>query len=348
MHETEASVVAAAGLQATEQGVSLAVSLELLVLTLFVGLCQVVEQAVDLGISLGLGHCFTLLLSLSYLLCGSLHGCEFLSLGTVDLLQEGHDLVGIVGGPEFQRSGTLEEFAHALRLLHARELHEDTAGAGNLLDVGLCHTELVDTALNYCVRVVDCALGLFAEELDDLVVGDLGLVGDIAAELVEVDVERETLLTGNLFPRLCEEGDEVGVGLLCTLTCQREGLVELIGGLFAGAVAHQLAEVQLQHDVHTALEVQTQVNLFLLYILVCVAEINLLGGYGVDVLVTCRSAYRIKVKSLVQVGNLLEFCLKLLCLYYSVCILCSFALLECCDQRKRELECAGQGDQNCH
>ena len=345
MNETEAGVVGAGLLHAAKQRVSLAIGLQLVVLALLCIGAEVVEQAVHLGGGFCSLNCLTLCCGLLY---GSLNSCKLGCLAAVQLLQEGHDFVCSVGLPELKGCGTLEKLTYTLRLLHARELHEDAAGAGNFLDVGLCHTKLVDTALHNCIGVVDCALCLFAEEIYNLIVSNLGLVCNVAAELVEVNVKREPLLTCNLFPSLCEKGDEIGVSLLCALTCQREGLVEFIGSLFAGAVAHQLAQVQLQHYVHTALEVQTQVDLFLLNILVCVAEINFLGGYGVDVLVVSRCADGIEIESLVKIRYKFKCGLELLCLYNTLCILCSLALLECCYQRKRELECAGQGDENCH
>ena len=219
MNQTQAGVVAAQLLQTSKQGVGFSVGLQLFALVLILlCLCEIGKQAVFYcG---GLFNCGNLCLSNSFGLGFGLRCSNLGCLVAVDLLQERHNLGGCVGGPEFQRSGALEELAHTLGLFHAGEFHKDAAGAGNLLDVGLCHTKLVDTALNYSVGVVDCTLCLVAEELDDLFVGNLGFVLDIAAELVKVDVKREPLLAGHLFPSLLEEGDKVGVSLFCTLTGQ--------------------------------------------------------------------------------------------------------------------------------
>ena len=59
--------------------------------------------------------------------------------------------------------------------------------------------------------------------------------------------------------------------------------MELRLGAVAREGLHEVLELHLQHHVHTALEVKAEVDFFRTYILVLIAEINLLIGNGVSV-----------------------------------------------------------------
>ena len=271
----------------------------------------------------------------------ALEGFELHPDSLVEFLQIRLEFLGSVGLPEFEGGGTLEEFADTLRLLHARKLHEDAARAGDLLDVGLRHTELVDTALDDLVGVVDGALGLFLEEGDDLLVGCPRLVLHVAAELVEVDIEGKAFARGHFVPSLGEEGDEVFVGLVGALGGEGHGLVEFFRGLFTGAGTHEFGQVELQDDVHTALEVQTEVEFLLLDVLVGVIEINLLVCDRIEILLVGSRVHRVEIESPVKLRNL---CKRRTLLHFFHDLggrFGSFAFLDGRCRGKRQLEQAG-------
>ena len=59
------------------------------------------------------------------------------------------DLGQVVCLPELQIGATLQEFADTCRLLHTRQLDEDTTSRLEALDVGRHDAEAVDTCAQY-------------------------------------------------------------------------------------------------------------------------------------------------------------------------------------------------------
>ena len=84
-----------------------------------------------------------------------------------DRLQGTHQLGVIISRPELERSGTLQQLAHALRLLHARQLNQNTVRIGQALDVGLRNAEMVDTTAQDVERSVDRSVGFLLQDLLD-------------------------------------------------------------------------------------------------------------------------------------------------------------------------------------
>ncbi len=73
--------------------------------------------------------------------------------------------------PKFQIGTGLEQFAHTLRLFHARHFHHDAAGLSlQLLDIGLSHAKAVDTRAEHVIRIVDSVFHLGAQHLLHLTV----------------------------------------------------------------------------------------------------------------------------------------------------------------------------------
>ena len=138
---------------------------------------------------------------------------------------------------------------------------------GQTHDVGLRNTEVVDTAAQYVERSGDSGLGLTLQHLLNLLVR--ALEHDILAiGAYEQGSQRTTV--GLTLVDLYEVSDvvlrrtalEVGVSLL-------DGSHE--GGILSavtGQSLHNVLNLYLEHDVHTTLEVQTQVQLLLLALLV--------------------------------------------------------------------------------
>ena len=138
---------------------------------------------------------------------------------------------------------------------------------GKTHDVGLRNTEVVDTAAQHVERSCNSSLGLTLKHLLYILVR--AFEHDILAVGAYKERSKRTTV-GLTLVNLHEVGDvilrrtalEVGVGLL-------DGGDE--GGVLCAVTGQSLYDIlhlHLQHDVHTALEVQTQVQLLLLALLV--------------------------------------------------------------------------------
>ena len=93
----------------------------------------------------------------------------------------------------------------------------------------------------------------------------------------------KALSVGDLLPRVGEEGDEILAGVDAALTRKFDGLVEFRSLVAAGKGLDEILELDLQHDVHTALEVEAEVDLLRFYIFVRIAEVDLLGCDGIEI-----------------------------------------------------------------
>ena len=134
-------------------------------------------------------------------------------------------------------------------------------------DVGLRNAEVVDTAAQHVERCADGSLGLLLEDLLD--VGIRAFERDVLAvgayeKLGDGTAVRKARI------RLHEIGDIVGRrALLHRLVGHADRLDEgRVVLAVAGQSLHDILDLHLQHDVHTALEVQAQVQLLLLTLLV--------------------------------------------------------------------------------
>ena len=85
------------------------------------------------------------------------------------------------------------------------------------------------------------------------------------------------------------------------------------GGVVVGQGPYKVTQLNLKHDVHTALEVKTQIDLLLLHLFVSMSEIHFLGTYRVDVIPVPFLSDRVKIISLIQLRHLCERGFLLLC-----------------------------------
>ena len=201
---------------------------------------------------------------------GLLGGGSFAQLGLDELIgggQCGKHLAGVVGQPEFERGGTLQQVAHTLRLLHARQLDEDAVRVGQAHDVGLRDAEVVDTAAEHVERRGDGGVGLALEDLLD--VG----VGAFERDVLTVGADenrRQRTAVGETLVSLHEVGDIVFRGALLQRGVRLGDGFDECGVVLAvaGKRLDDVLDLHFQHDVHTALEVQTEVQLLLLTLLV--------------------------------------------------------------------------------
>ncbi len=177
------------------------------------------------------------------------------------------DFLVVIGLPELQVGASLQQFAHALRLTDTRHLDHQAAFLSlELLDVGLYDAKLVDTVAHHVVRVVDGCGDFCAQCLLHLVVG--ALRAHLSLELLCGEYLCQTVPRGILLVCLDEERDEVSLaGLLLFL-----GLLERfhIGGvgLVVGQSVDNVGHGNLQHHVHSALQVKAEADLCLQTLLI--------------------------------------------------------------------------------
>ena len=162
------------------------------------------------------------------------------------------------------------------RVVDARELDEDAAAEGQLLHVGLGHTELVDPLPDDVLGVVDGRFGFRTEDGEDLVVGALLReevpVLHVVEDAPQLDVAS---LSG---PGLPEEGDEVGVGVaavgLGLVHCSAELLIRAV----IGEGDHEVGNGDLEGHAHATAEVESEIQLALLGFAVGLADDRDDGG----------------------------------------------------------------------
>ncbi len=248
------------------------------------------------------------------------------------------------GGPELEGSRSLEEFADTLRLFHTRKFHEDAAAVAQFLDRRLGDTEAVDTVAEDVEGVGNGAFGLAADDIDNLIVG--GFRFDFVAHFIRAEHLGEALAAADFLPSLCEQADVVLAGRDAALGGQVEGLEESRGGIAARDGLHKVLELHLQHHVHTAFEVQTEVDFLGFDILEGVAEVNFLVGNGINVNTVLLLADGIQVVSLLRFGNLAECSTALGREGSLLCVVGGFLLLKGRYGRERKLPEAGDGQQN--
>ena len=194
----------------------------------------------------------------------------------VGFREERIDFGILVGGPELEGGGTLEEFTHTLGLFDAREFHEDTAGVANLLDAGLGHAETVDTVAQHVEGVADGALRFLADDGDNLLVGGFGM--NLLVHLIGAENLAQATAVCVLLPGFPEEGDEVLGGVDAVFLRGLDGSEKFRTAVVVGEGFYQVFQLHLQHHVHTALQVQTEVDFFFLDGLVSIGEIYFLRG----------------------------------------------------------------------
>ena len=182
---------------------------------------------------------------------------------------------------------------------------------------------MVDTAAQDVERSVDGVARLLTQDLLDLAVGAVGV--DILPIGAHEDRGQRSAVRIGL-ERLDESSDEIALAALFRLFGSCDGSLESgIVLALAGQRLHNVADLNLQHDVHTALQVQTEVELLLLALLVGVG----LESQVVDRLILQRieivAHHRVAHLNLIPCGILLGGLLHASCL-----------------ERERKLEDAGQ------
>ena len=250
-------------------------------------------------------------------------------------------LIALESGPEFEGGGTLEELAHTFGVLHARQFDENLAGRTHLLDVGLGNTEAVDTVAEHVEGIVNGALGLAADDGDNLCVG--GIVGHFVTKLVGGENLGQAALGSHLIPGSLKQADEILAGIHVVLLGLGKRCHEVRVGAVAGKGLHQVFQLNLQHHVHTTLEVQTQVDFLFLDALVGVAEVYFLVAYRVNVGSVSDGSYGVLHKLADFGGHIVRFD-KLQGLLLG--IFGGLALLDAGYRGEGELPNAGDSEQN--
>ena len=201
----------------------------------------------------------------------------------VDLCQHGQQLGCLIGLPELKVGGTLEQLAHTLRLFDTRQLYQDTARLGQLLDVRLNYTETVDTRTEYVERVLDGAVNLLADDFLHFRVG--GGQGNFVFELEGREDGCQLAVGVHFTVRLDEERYEISTARFLFLSGECHRLF-VVGSLVVTAQCVQdVRDGHFHRHVHTALEVKTKVDLFLTALFQGVAEPHFLCRNRVQILV---------------------------------------------------------------
>ena len=207
------------------------------------------------------------------------HGALAVVGGLHHFVELARDLAPLVGLVELEVGGALQQLLHALGLLDARQLKQNAARALQLLDVGGHNAKLVDTGAQHLVAVVDHRVHLVGEVALDLVGIGIGVVFHllhVAEELIQVvfircPVELLQLVAERLHILVLSRAVVLDIG-----DCLVEILVLRCG---IGQSFQNVGHRNLQGDVHTALQVQTQAELLLAHLLECVvAQPHLLLG----------------------------------------------------------------------
>ena len=158
----------------------------------------------------------------------------------------------------------LEELTHTLRVLDTGKFDKDTARVLHLLDVGLSHTETVDTGSQDLVRTVDGAIAFALQDLQHVFVAGID-VDAFVLEFIQEDGDKTGVGIG-LFESFAKQGDEVALALLLSLGGQFHGFQESGVLRVARQGIDDVFHRDFQGDVHTTLQVQTQVDFFFLSI----------------------------------------------------------------------------------
>ena len=197
-----------------------------------------------------------------------------LSQTAVKVLECALHFTQCVSFPKLEVCATLEEFAHTFGFFDTRHFHHDLTHLSATLkdlDVGLSHTEAVNTLLHHLVGVAHRCFNLFFESNFHLCVCAVG--GD--AFFFETKGEESTELVGTyLFLILCHKDiEEVFRSFGCFSLRFGNNLLHF--GIFcatASEVFHHIGHRHFENHVHTTLEVKTQANLKCLTLLVALSQ----------------------------------------------------------------------------
>ena len=128
------------------------------------------------------------------------------------------------------------------------------------MNVGLNHTEAVDTGTQYIVTVVDCALQFSTQNVFNFLVGALGR--NLVAQLLCSEQFGKGTLGSHLLEVFNEQGNKVTLAFSSLLSrefyCLTEGLVVFL--LVVGKSLDHIGNADFQDHIHTALQVKTQTD----------------------------------------------------------------------------------------
>ena len=199
--------------------------------------------------------------------------------------------LAIESQPELELSGTSEEFADTVLVFHAGELHKDTLGGGKFLDGGLGDTKAVDTTADNLISAIVGILGFFADSLDNLVVGGDFLAGFLnyfvqfilQVAVIEFRIERKGARRVEFLNLIIEQRNEIGVSrLFLGFESRIDGGVDLVVFGIVGQSTDHIGGGDLEHDVHTTLQVKAKVEFPSLTFAVGKAHVNLSIGLVVE------------------------------------------------------------------
>ncbi len=142
------------------------------------------------------------------------------------------------------------------------------------LDIGLRHTETVNTSTEHFVRVVDCGSNFFAEYFFNLRVGAVG--SNLSFKLLGCENFGKVILAGESLIIFHEKGDKIVLAVLRFLRSLLYCFHEVWFDGVVGKRFYNIGHRNFQNHVHTSFKVETETDLHFLTLLERVsAEPNL-------------------------------------------------------------------------
>ena len=265
--------------------------------TLIGGLGHLLEVVGDAGSRSGiLSHCN---LFLGRSLGGS--GVGLFRMGSlgqtgIESREGGVDFIEGIALPELQVCTSLKQVTDTLGLLDTGHFNHNLSHLSATLkdlDVGLCHTEAVDTVLHHLVGVAHSSLDFGLKCTAHLGIAAVG--GDVGFLELEGEYATELVLACLFLILADKDVEEVLAALFrfgfSLFDCS---LDHGVAGIRTGKILYYFGHADLEDDVHTTLQVKSETDLQLFTLLVRVAEVHFFLTQGVEEglschLVHCRS-----------------------------------------------------------
>ena len=147
------------------------------------------------------------------------------------------------------------------------------------------HTELIDTIPEHIERVFDRTFSRLTKHLDHFVVRTVGI--DLLAQLGSIKDVAQLTAVRKFFVGIGKEGDIIARTVFLSLPGLLQSLIEnrILAVVRQGA--DHILNRDLQHDVHTATQVETEVDLLLFTLIVIELNksqiVNGLGLYRIQI-----------------------------------------------------------------
>ena len=198
-----------------------------------------------------------------------------------------HDIFCFESFPKFQVGRTLQEFSHTFRFLDTRQFHHDTAHLSfQCLDVRLSHTKTVDTCTQNIVRVVYGSFYFLAQYFLNFCICTTGI--HFVFQLLGGKKFSKFAFRSQFLVFSDKQGHEIFLTVNLQFGSFSHSLVKGFIRFVVGQRLHYVRYGNLQNDVHTTFQVQTQPDFHLTTLFQRVnSQPHLLILHGIQVM--CRT-----------------------------------------------------------